>query len=317
MKKNAENHDGLIRTALKVLSIILLIFAALLIIAAKIFDAQVQFRKTDVEVRTFFAANHLEGRIGYYSILGRRIRFVTVGSDTLPVLFLIHGSPSSLSIYERLMADSSLRGKFQVVAADRPGYGGSGFGNPEPSIARQAEMLWPLLHTVSKEKAGAQRRKVLIMGGSFGTSVACRLVMDHPTDADGLVLLAPALGPGLEKTYWFTWLIEQRWLRWAVPRLFRSANTEKLAHPAELARMVPLWPKIRVPVFYLQGSDDHLIYTSNAAFARAHLVNCPYLHIEWLKGRHHFFIFSDQPAIVRTILAAREGCLLKVAKESE
>ena len=304
-----RSYSVYIRRSAKVILWTVMVALAVLILAAQIVDRFVQFRKTDQDVHVFLSTNRLEGRIGYYTALGRRIRYLSVGADSLPVLFLVHGSPSSFSIYERLMTDTALRGQFRIVAVDRPGYGGSGFGDPEPSIERQAYMLWPLLRSARYyDTAHTRTRKVLLMGGSFGTSVACRLLMDHPGAADGLVLLAPALGPGLEKTYWFSPLIELSWLRWSVPRLFRSANTEKLAHPAELKRMLPLWNRIDVPVFYLQGSADHLVYTTNSGFAQQHLGRCPYLHIEWLPGRPHFFIFSDQPAIVRTILAAQTRC---------
>lgn len=184
-----------------------------------------------------------------------------------------------------------------MVAVDRPGYGNSGFGIPEPSIKKQADVLWPLLSSLQgKEKT------VLIVAGSYGTSVACRLMMDHPDAADGALLIAPSLAPGEEKTYWFTTLIEHPLLRWFIPRMFRSANTEKIHHEAGLTEMLPYWHKIKSPVYYLQGANDQLIYTTNALFAQKHLVSAPYLNIEFLKDRPHFFAFSDRMIIRQKIL---------------
>jgi esterase/lipase len=37
--------------------------------------------------------------------------------------------------------------------------------------------------------------------------------------------------------------------------------------------MLPYWGNIKIPVMYIQGSKDKMIYTSNADFARENLIN--------------------------------------------
>ena len=91
-------------------------------------------------------------------------------------------------------------------------------------------------------------------------------------------------------------------MRWFIPRMFRSANTEKLHHEASLAEMLPGWDRITVPVSYLQGANDQLIYTTNAVFARKQMVKVPHLEIEFLKDRPHFFAYSDRMIIRQKIL---------------
>jgi len=102
--------------------------------------------------------------------------------------------------------------------------------------------------------------------------------------------------------FWFSSIIETPLLRWIIPRMFKSANTEKLNHETSLREMLPHWSKIRVPVSYLQGANDRLIYTSNADFAKRMMVNVPHLQIEFLKDRPHFFAFSDRMVIRQKIL---------------
>jgi pimeloyl-ACP methyl ester carboxylesterase len=274
-------------------------FIGALILLGRIVDHYLQFRQTDQEIRRFFIVNHLTGKVGYYKVANRSIRFVSIGADTLPTLFFIHGSPSSVSIYEPFFTDSALRDRFKMVAVDRPGYGGSGFGSPEPSIEKQVRLIWPLIRSLRNHQ-----QPLIIVAGSYGTSVACRLLMDHPSTADALLLMGPSLAAGEEKTFWFADIMESPLVRWASPRLFRSANTEKLAHGQQLDSMLPLWPSIHVPVFYLQGEKDGLIYPANAAFARKHLTAVPYLSIQFLPGRPHFFIRTDHDVIVHTILSA-------------
>ena len=287
-------HRRWLRIAVRTLSIFILI----VVLACFVFDHFVQLRDSDEELLSFFKQHHIDGRVGYYTAHGRRLRFVSVNADTLPTLLLIHGSPSSTSMYKAYFADTDLRKKFHMLAIDRPGYGYSGLGNPETSIQLQSDMIRPLVDSIY-----TAHHPILVVGFSYGSSIACRFVMDHPNLADALVLIGPSLAPGEEKTYWITPYIESPALQWMVPRIFKTANTEKLAHRKELEKMLPLWDHIHVPVMYLQGANDHLIYTGNAAFARKHLINAPFLEFHFFKGRSHFIPFSERHAIKKDILS--------------
>jgi len=267
------------------------------ILACFVFDHYVQFRRNDEQLRKFFVENKIPGKIGYYTSHGRKLRYVSIGSDTLPTLFFIHGSPASMSLYRGRFVDTTILRTFRVMAVDRPGYGYSGFGDPEPSIQKQSEMLHAILDSMYKA-----RHPIIVVGGSFGAPIACRLAMDHPELVDGLVLTGPAIGPGREKVFWFAPIIENPAIRWFIPRMFRSANTEKLHHKAELEKMLPYWKNIRVPVMYLQGAKDNLIDTTNASFAREHLVNAPYLDIYFFPNRHHYLARYEWPTIKDRIM---------------
>jgi pimeloyl-ACP methyl ester carboxylesterase len=184
-----------------------------------------------------------------------------------------------------------------MYAVDRPGYGFSGLGEPVLSIQKQAAMIKPILDSLNK--AG---KPVIIMAESYGTSIACRMTMDYPGLVNGLVLVGPSLAPREEKIYWFSSLIELPIIHWFIPRIFQSANAEKLSHNGELTQMLPFWSKINIPVIYLQGANDHLIYTTNADFAKNHLVNSPYLHIHFFPNRVHFIARTERKAIIQNIL---------------
>jgi len=280
---------------------ILLGLIAFLLISSFIFDRLVQFRMSDKQLMEYFASNKIKGEVRYYSAEGRKLRYVAVGNDSLPILLFIHGSPSSLSIFKEYYRDSLFLTRFKMYAIDRPGYGGSDFGTPEPSIQKQSEMIRPILDSLNKA-----RKPIIIMGGSYGSSIACRLTMDHPDLVDGLILVAPCLAPGEEKIFGISPLIEHPFLNWGVPRIFKAANTEKLHHKAELTKMLPYWKNIRVPVMYMQGAKDMLVYTSNADFACRQLINAPFLDIQFFKGRPHFIPIAERPAIRKKILEMYE-----------
>jgi uncharacterized protein len=292
MKKQIRKYRWLRRMAR-----VLIVLVGLFIIACLVFDHYVQFRLSDKELEQVFRERNVEASIHYYTSHGRKLRYASTGHDSLPTLLLLHGSPGSMSYYSRRYADSAIKNKFRVYAVDRPGYGYSGFGDPEPSIQKQSEMIRPILDSLNKAK-----HPIIIVAGSYGASVACRMAMDHPELVDGLVLTGPALGPGREKIFWFTYIIEHWSIRWFIPRLFRSANTEKVHHKKELEKMLPYWQNIRVPVVYLQGEDDNIVDTSNAGFAREHLVNAPYLDIRFIKGRMHRLAQFEWPSIRQAIV---------------
>ena len=276
-------------------------FIALFITACFIFDAFVQFRMSDDELLQFFADNHVKGEVRYFYSHGRNIRYISAGEDSLPALLFIHGSPNSLSIYKDYYKDSLFLHNFKMYAIDRPGYGGSGLGKPMPSIQEQAAIVADMLNTFNHV-----RHPLIIVAGSYGTSVACRIAMDYPQLVNGLVLTGPSLAPGRETVYWFSKAVENPLINWFIPRMFKSANTEKLAHGKELTKMLPYWKSIRIPVMYMQGEKDELIDTSNAGFAKQQLVNAPYLTIHFFKGRPHFIPLVERPYIRSKILAMHQ-----------
>ena len=282
---------------LRILAVLLILF----IIACFVFDHYVQFRRSDAELKNVFTERKLDAQINYYTTHGRTLRYLSSGNDSLPVLLMLHGSPGSISYYGGRLTDSAIRGRFRVYAVDRPGYGYSGFGKPEPSIQLQAEMIRPILDSLNQSK-----HPIIVMGSSYGASVACRLAMDYPQLVDGLILTGPALAPGQEKYFWFTHIIENPAIRWFIPRMFKSANTEKVHHKKELEKMLPLWQNIRVPVIYLQGENDNIVDTSNASLARKHLVNAPYLDIKFIKNRAHRLAQFEWPVIRESILRMHE-----------
>lgn len=281
------------RRTLRVVAALLVVF----ILACLVFDQLVQFRKPDEELRQIFRERGIDGRVGYYTARGRTLRYAVVGNDSLPTLLMLHGSPGSMSYYAGRYADTALQKTFRMITVDRPGYGYSDLGNPEPSIREQAALIRPLLDSLHKV-----HHPVIIAGGSYGSSVACRLAMDYPDLVDGLVLTGPSLGPGLEKMFWFTPVIEHWSVRWFIPRIFRSANTEKMHHREELEKMLPLWKNIHVPVVYMQGAHDELIDTANAGFARKYLVNASSLDIHFFQNREHRLAQFEWPAIRDAIL---------------
>lgn len=258
----------------------------------------VQFRDSDRKLKKFFAEKRVPVSIGYYTSHNRSLRYLRAGSvQAKATILFIHGAPSSMSYFKNYLSNDTLLPQACMLAIDRPGYGYSGFGKPEPSIALQAAVIRPLLDSLQRA-----RHPLVVVGVSYGTSIACRLAMDYPGLVDGLVLIAPSLAPGEERIYSIAYFIEHPWVKWLIPSMFVSANAEKLHHCQELEKMLPYWKNIRVPVAYLQGENDQLIYTSNARFAKDQLVHAPCLDVTMIPNRGHLIAFSEKDRIMRAIL---------------
>lgn len=236
---------------------------------------------TESELKRFFERHKVNATINHYSALKRTIYYATIGEDRLPAILFIHGAPASMTIYKDYFTDAELLNRFSIYAVDRPGFGVTD-GKAEPTIKNQAEMIWPLAERIHRV-----HQPLIVMAGSYGVSIACRLVMDHPKIIHGLILVAPSLGPGLEKMYWLTPLTANGFLSKLVSKEYHSASIEKMQHKKELEKMLPLWNKIDIPVFYLQSKKDNVVYSSNVEFAKQHLVNVPLLKVHLFEGRKH------------------------------
>lgn len=98
-------------------------------------------------------------------------------------LLLIHGASGNSGDLEISLVPA-LEDQFRVVAYDRPGLGRSR-GRPAGAgtLAGQAEAALAVIEAEGLEKP-------VVVGHSFGGSVALRLALDHPEAISGLVLIS-------------------------------------------------------------------------------------------------------------------------------
>lgn len=115
-----------------------------------------------------------------------RIRFLEAGSG--PDLVLIHGAISAAE--DMMIALSELAHEFRLIAFDRPGHGLSSRPRLHGSPLQQAARLRGAMQALGLSKP-------VLVGHSFGGSVALSFALEWPEEVSGLVLIAPIVVPEL------------------------------------------------------------------------------------------------------------------------
>jgi pimeloyl-ACP methyl ester carboxylesterase len=110
--------------------------------------------------------------------------------DASPPVILLHGAGSNLEDM-RLALGERLAARHRVILLDRPGFGFSARKAGEGSSpAYQAAVLRELLDRLKIDRA-------ILVGHSWGGTLALTFALDYPKRVAGLVLIAPPTHPGL------------------------------------------------------------------------------------------------------------------------
>lgn len=256
----------------------------------------VQFRMSPQEVEEFYADKPITPKLISYRVMDRKMHYAEIGKETGPLILFVHGSPGSWSAFRDFMSDPVLLDRAKIISVDRPGFGYSDFGHPEVSLARQAQMIAPILENHQ------QNRPIILVGHSLGGAVIAKIAMDYPDQIDGLIMVAASLDPDLEPDEWYRHGLRLPIINLFVPRSFMVSNEEILPLKAELTRMLDDWDKITVPVTVIHGKKDQWVPVGNAAFAEGKLVNAPTRLIIDPKVGH--FIPWDRPDLVRKAIVS-------------
>jgi len=261
------------------------------------------FRMSSHEIDSYFASRKITATQHSYSVGNREIHYVKSGNAGSPLVLFIHGSPGSLSAFIHFLADSSLLHQNMLITTDRPGFGYSNFGIGEGSLAKQSEILKPLLEKYRNN------RPIILVGHSLGGPLIARMAIDYPDLVDGLIIVAGSIDPALEPDEtWFRAPLATPFLSWILPRSFRASNEEIYHLKPELEKMLPLWSSITCPVIVIQGGKDRLVSAKNADFAKRMLTNAP-VDFVLKEDMDHFVPWSNPELIHDAIVEMMHGRL--------
>jgi pimeloyl-ACP methyl ester carboxylesterase len=237
----------------------------------------------------------------FVEIDGVRVHYLERGEGQ--PLVLLHGNGGMIQDFESSGLIDLAAQRYRVIAFDRPGFGYS--ERPRDVIwtpQQQAELLSRALHEIGVSHA-------VVVGHSWGASVAVALGLNHPQLVRGLVLAsgyyypsfradvltlsAPAtpvvgdviryaISPILSRVMW-PLMLHKMFGPAPVPRKFARFPKEMTFRPsqirasaAESALMIPdafAWrahyEELRTPVVIIAGTEDRVVDTADQS-ARLH-----------------------------------------------
>lgn len=225
--------------------------------------------------------------------VGDRALYTVYGGDTTSrtALLFLHGSPGSWSANEPYLNDTSLQ-QYLLLAPDRPGFGESDFGEALPSLAGQSLMVrammdrWP-------------GRQFILVGHSYGCSLAQQLAFDDPDRIAAVVHVAPPLDPELEVGIGWRKFLDFPLFHLVTPPAFRVCNQELITLKDDLELLMPQWPDLRVPTYLIQGAKDNLVFPEEMDFFRK-MAPKPMQKIYPHPG-DHFIYWTDVPFVRKVI----------------
>ena len=276
----------------------LLIGYIILFVTSQILSSCLTFKVSQKDINEKFMGYQMKPVQHQMEVQYIKMNYAEIGSDSLPVVFFVHGSPGSWGGFIDFMKDTVLLKKVKMVAVDRIGFGNSDFGNAEKSLVVQAELLKPIV--AKFKKTG---KKIILIGHSLGGPIIARMAMDYPELIDNLIIVAGSIAPDLEPNEkWFRIPMGFMPISILIPASFRASNHEILYLKPELEKMLPLWKNIRQPVIVIQGGKDMFVSPKNADFAEKMLVNAKSLKIVRIDTMNHFVPWSHPQLIKNAIL---------------
>jgi pimeloyl-ACP methyl ester carboxylesterase len=239
------------------------------------------FRKPDADEKSEFAKDHVALRTAIFMVEGRHIHYAVTGSDSLPTLFFIHGSPGSWTAFAEYMKDSLLLTKFRMVSVDRPGFGYSDYGQPQ-HLDIQSFLISPLFYRLINHKS------MFLVGHSLGGPMVIKLAADNPGIFSGLVVISGSIDPGEEKPEKWRPFLFKTPLNYFVPGAMRPSNEELWYLKKDLVGLEKDFSKISCPVYFIHGGMDTWVPPGNVEYGKKLLVNAPLVEETLIPGANHF-----------------------------
>ncbi len=238
------------------------------------------------------AAAIARGSYAVPALGGLRVHYLRAGDPNGRRVILVHGTPGSAEAWVDMLLDGPPG--YDYIAIDRPGFGRTTPGTPEPSLERHAAAVAPLL----VEGGGGWP---ILVGHSYGGPVIAALAAGQPGRVGGLVIAAGALDPAQEKVIPLQWVGRWPGVRSLLPRPFFVANEELIPLKGELERLAPRLARITAPVVIVHGTRDRLVPYANAAYMMPRFTGAASVRLVTLEGQNHFIPWEHRDALEAAI----------------
>jgi pimeloyl-ACP methyl ester carboxylesterase len=230
-----------------------------------------------------------------YVVNNNNLHYAIIGADTLPTIVFVHGSPGSWNAFEDFLKDTVLLRKFRMVSVDRPGFGYSNFGEAK-NLQQQSTIIGSLLGNLQNNKP------LYLVGHSLGGPLVAELAADYPKRVNGIIILAGALNPALEKKETWRSVMMVKPLCYLLPGALRPSNTELWYLKKDLYILQHKLNTITCPVYIMHGQKDMLVDVENVTFMKEYFTNAALVSDTILKDENHFIPWTQHNAIRNWIM---------------
>ncbi|HMH32604.1 MAG TPA: alpha/beta hydrolase [Puia sp.] len=253
------------------------------------------FRIDDAEAKKNFLKDSITLTTATITVDGHHIHYAMTGSDHLPTLYFIHGTPGSWDAFENYLKDKDLVKRFRMVSVDRPGFGHSDYGKPE-HLARQSELISPLFQVLQNN------RPVFIAGHSLGGPLVVKLAADNPSLFSEIVIISGSIDPSEEAPEKWRPVLYKTPLTYFVPGAMRPSNQELWYLKTDLVKLKNDFPKIHCRVYFIHGAKDTWVPPGNVAYGKKMLVNASGIGETMIPGANHFIPWTKFDVIKAILL---------------
>jgi pimeloyl-ACP methyl ester carboxylesterase len=252
-------------------------------------------RWSDKKAYRVFAAKKIPLEIHDTVINNRHLHYAVTGSENLPTLVFIHGSPGSWMNYMHYMCDSILQKKFRMVSIDRPGFGYSDFGKPM-HLKEQCDIILPVLQSLKTTEP------MFLCGHSMGGPVVVQLAASDTALFTTIVVAAGALDVEQEKPETWRRIMNIKPMFWALPGAFAPSNTELLYLKKDLTGLQTEFEKITCKVHFHHGMDDTWVPIENIKYGKKMMKNAEQITADTLLNAGHLIPWKNKEAFTNMLL---------------
>jgi pimeloyl-ACP methyl ester carboxylesterase len=252
-------------------------------------------RTADAEMKKKFLQQGVVLTTATQQVDGHNIHYAVTGSDTMPTIIFIHGTPGSWDAFAGYLKDSTLLQHYRLISVDRPGFGYSDFGKPY-HLQQQSAIISPVLHTFKNGKP------LFLVGHSLGGPMVVKLCADNPMLFSGVVIISGSIDPAEEKRErWRPWLFNTP-LNLLLPGAFKPSNEEIWYFKKDLVGLKNDFEKIYCPVIFIHGEKDTWVPPGNVVYGKKLLVNAAGISEIFFVDGNHFIPWTKFDAIKKILL---------------
>ncbi|MCG2612895.1 alpha/beta hydrolase [Terrimonas sp. NA20] len=255
-----------------------------------------QNRWSDQKAQRIFQAKKIPLGIHDTLIGNRHLHYAITGSDSLPALVFIHGSPGSWMNYSRYMWDSLMLKKFRMISIDRPGFGHSDFGKAV-HLQEQTALILPVLKSLKNGQP------MYLCGHSMGGPVVVDLASKEPGLFKKVIIVAGALDINQEAKETWRHIMNVRPLYWLLPGAFAPSNTELLYLKKDLVQLQLSFDKVKSDILFIHGDEDTWVSIKNIGYGQQKMINAGNIQADTIFGADHMIPWKNQEKFREILLS--------------